>query len=107
MLPFPHKNSVLVMDNARIHKNEKIRSIVEEFGGRVLFLPPYSPDLNPIELAFSTIKSWLRKYNEFINLFNNLKYPLMLACAQITSQMAKSFYVKSIYLYFFTKKFIE
>ena len=59
MLPFPQKNSVLVMDNARIHHNVKIISIVEEFGGRVLFLPPYSPDFNPIELAFSVIKSWL------------------------------------------------
>lgn len=98
MLPFPQKNSVLVMDNAKIHQNENIISIVEEFGGKVLFLPPYSPDFNPIELAFSTIKSWLRKYNEFVNSFDDPKYPLMLACAQITSQMAKSFYAKSIYL---------
>ena len=98
MLPFPQKNSVLVMDNARIHHNEKIISIVEEFGGRVLFLPPYSPDFNPIELAFSVIKSWLRKYNVFVSSFDNPKYPLMLACVQITSEMAKSFYSKSIYL---------
>lgn len=98
MLPFPQKNSVLVMDNARIHQNENLISIIEEFGGKVLFLPPYSPDFNPIELAFSTIKNWLRRYNEFVNSFDNPIYPLMLACAQITSQMARSFYGKSIYL---------
>ena len=98
MLPFPQKNSVLVIDNARIHHNEEIIPIVEEFGGRVLFLPPYSPDFNPIELAFSVIKSWLQKYNTFVRSFDNPKYPLMLACTQITPQMAKSFYAKSIYL---------
>src|SRR3954464_2099299 len=98
MLPFSQKNSILVMDNVRIHHNEQIISIVEKFSGKVLFLPPYSPDFNPIELAFSVIKSWLKKYNTFVRSFKNLKYPLMLACAQITSQMAKSFYAKSIYL---------
>jgi transposase len=98
MLPFPQKNSVLVMDNAKIHHNEKILSIIEEFGGKVLYLPPYSPDFNPIELAFSVIKSWLRRHNDFIESFENPKDPLMLACAQITSQMARSFYNKSIYL---------
>jgi len=98
MLPFPQKNSVLVMDNARIHHDEEFISIVEEFGGRVLFLPPYSPDFNPIELAFSVIKSWLQKYDIFVRSFDNPKYPLMLACAQVTPQMAKSFYAKSIYL---------
>ena len=60
MNPFPGKNSVLVMDNARIHHNAKWISVIEELGGRVLFLPPYSPDFNPIKLAFSTIKAWLR-----------------------------------------------
>jgi len=35
-------------------------SVIEELGGRVLFLPPYSPDFNPIESAFSTIKAWLQ-----------------------------------------------
>ena len=61
MNPFPGKNSVLVMDNARIHHNAEWVSIIEELGGRVLFLPPYSPDFNPIKLAFSTIKAWLQR----------------------------------------------
>ena|SRR5438128_9281928 len=97
MNPFSGKNSVLVMDNARIHHNTEWVSMIEELGGRVLFLPPYSPDFNPIELAFSTIKAWLQRNNEFTNACNDPTYPLLLACAQITPEMAKGYFNKSIY----------
>jgi hypothetical protein len=60
MNKWPLPNSVLVVDNASIHKVAGIREMVEEQGARLLFLPAYSPDFNPIELAFSTIKAWLR-----------------------------------------------
>jgi hypothetical protein len=60
MNKWPLPNSVLVVDNASIHKVAGIREMVEEQGTRLLFLPVYSPDFNPIELAFSTIKAWLR-----------------------------------------------
>ena len=57
MKSYPAKHSVLVMDNARIHHNDDLVAAVEEIGGRVLYLPPYSPDFNPIETAFSVLKS--------------------------------------------------
>ena len=57
MNPYPAKHNVLVMDNARIHHNEDLVAAVEDIGGKVLYLPPYSPDLNPIETAFSAMKS--------------------------------------------------
>ncbi|TFY62431.1 hypothetical protein EVG20_g6705 [Dentipellis fragilis] len=60
MQPFPNRNSVIVMDNASIHKVPGIREAIEEHGMRLLYLPAYSPDLNPIEEAFSFIKTWLR-----------------------------------------------
>jgi transposase len=63
--PFP--NSVLVVDNATIHKVDGIREMVEEHGARLLYLPTYSPDLNPIELAFSSIKAWLRAHRDHVN----------------------------------------
>lgn len=59
MQPFPAPNSVIVMDNARIHKNPHIVELIEEHGMHVLFLPPYFPDYNPIELAFSVIKAYV------------------------------------------------
>jgi DDE superfamily endonuclease len=45
----PGKNSVLVMDNASFHHPERIREMCEEAGAKLVYLPPYSPDFNPIE----------------------------------------------------------
>ncbi|KAL5641149.1 hypothetical protein ACGC1H_001587 [Rhizoctonia solani] len=61
MNPFPGKNSVILMDNASIHKSAELREMVESRGMRLLFIPAYSPDMNPIEKAFSAIKAWLRR----------------------------------------------
>lgn len=49
------------MDNLSAHKGEKVRELIEARGCELLYLPPYSPDLNPIEEAFSKIKALLRK----------------------------------------------
>ena len=59
MSEWPLPNLVLVIDNAAIHKVEGIREMVKEHGSRLLYLPTYSPDYNPIENTFSSIKSWL------------------------------------------------
>ena len=67
MNEWPLPNSVLVIDNASIHKVAGIREMVEERGARLLYLPAYSPDFNPIELAFSTIKTWLRTNRDRVN----------------------------------------
>ncbi|PPQ82244.1 hypothetical protein CVT24_012928 [Panaeolus cyanescens] len=57
--PFPGILSVLVMDNAKIHHGEGILDLAEQFGVRIEFLPPYSPDLNPIEEVFSKVKAFI------------------------------------------------
>jgi transposase len=67
MNEWPLPNSVLVVDNASIHKVAGIRQMVEERGARLLYLPAYSPDFNPIELAFSKIKSWMRMNRDRLN----------------------------------------
>ena len=51
---------VVVLDNLPAHKVAGLAEVVEARGARLLYLPPYSPDFNPIELAFSKLKSWLR-----------------------------------------------
>jgi len=61
MNPYPAKNSLIIMDNARIHQDPRILEMIEQRGCRLLYLPPYSPDYNPIELAFSKIKSHVRR----------------------------------------------
>ena len=49
------------MDNLGSHKSHAVRRAIRDGGARLLFLPPYSPDLNPIEQAFAKLKHWLRK----------------------------------------------
>jgi transposase len=51
----------VVMDNLAAHKGERVREIIEGRGCELLYLPPYSPDLNPIEEAFAKVKALLRR----------------------------------------------
>ena len=51
---------VVIMDNLSSHKRTRVRELIESAGARLVFLPPYSPDLNPIELVFSKVKQLLR-----------------------------------------------
>src|SRR5690606_20860251 len=51
---------IVIMDNLGSHKGEAVREIIEATGATLRFLPPYSPDLNPIEQAFAKIKHWMR-----------------------------------------------
>ena len=59
--PTRSQGDMVVMDNLPAHKGEVVRSLIEARGANLVFPPPYSPDLNPIELAFSKLKSRLRK----------------------------------------------
>jgi transposase len=61
LLPELPPGRILVMDNLSAHKTEKARELVEARGCELVYLPPYSPDLNPIEEAFSKMKGILRK----------------------------------------------
>ena len=60
LVPELRPGQVVVMDNLGSHKLAGVRRAVERAGCRVLYLPPYSPDLNPIELAFAKLKALLR-----------------------------------------------
>lgn len=60
LLPRLKPGDIVVMDNLSSHKGPTVRELIESAGATVLYLPPYSPDLNPIELAFSKIKQALR-----------------------------------------------
>lgn len=60
LLPALRAGDIVVMDNLSSHKSARARSLIESRGAELLFLPPYSPDLSPIEPAFSKIKQKLR-----------------------------------------------
>jgi len=58
------KGQVVVMDNAAIHKVKQVREVIEAAGCSLLYLPPYSPDLNPIENYWAVMKSNIRKIRD-------------------------------------------
>ncbi|MBW3636019.1 MAG: IS630 family transposase [Armatimonadetes bacterium] len=60
LLPVLPSGSVLVLDNARIHHGGNIKALVEQAGCSLLYLPPYSPDFNPIEMLWSWLKNHVR-----------------------------------------------
>jgi transposase len=55
---------IVVMDNLSSHKGAEVEALIATRGARLMFLPPYSPDLNPIEMAFAKLKTLLRKAAE-------------------------------------------
>lgn len=61
LIPELQPGDVVILDNVAFHKSERVADLVRQRGARMLFLPPYSPDLNPIEMAFSKLKALLRK----------------------------------------------
>jgi len=61
LAPSLKAGQVVVMDNLSSHKGSRVKELVEERGCEILYLPPYSPDLNPIEEAFAKIKALLRR----------------------------------------------
>jgi transposase len=60
LLPTLKEGQVVVMDNLSAHKGQRVRELIEGKGCELVYLPPYSPDFNPIEQAFSKLKSYLR-----------------------------------------------
>jgi transposase len=61
LVPSLRRGQVVVMDNLSAHKGERVRALIESAGCELLYLPPYSPDISPIEEAFSKVKGLLRK----------------------------------------------
>ncbi|GES75710.1 hypothetical protein SCP_1001160 [Rhizophagus clarus] len=79
MNPFPGKNSVIIMDNIVIHHDEVLVELIKETDGKVVYLPPYLPDFNPIETAFSTLKVWFKRYRDFVGICDDIEYLILYA----------------------------
>ena len=61
LVPTLSKGDIVIIDNPPVHKVSGVRDAIEAAGASLLYLPPYSPDFNPIEMAFSKLKAILRK----------------------------------------------
>lgn len=77
LLPTLNKPSVIIMDNARFHRMSKLELLCEEFGHKLLPLPPYSPEYNPIEKTWVHIKKYLKKVLPSCNTF----FEALLSCS--------------------------
>jgi transposase len=64
LLPTLRRGDIVVLDNLGSHKGAAVRRAIRDVGAHLLFLPPYSPDLNPIEMVFAKLKTLLRKAGE-------------------------------------------
>jgi transposase len=60
LVPVLKPGDIVILDNLGSHKSAALRRIIQGIGARLWYLPPYSPDLNPIEQAFAKIKHWMR-----------------------------------------------
>ena len=64
LVPVLQPDNIVIMDNLGSHKGKAVRAAIRSAGARLWYLPPYSPDLNPIEQAFAKIKHWMRMAQE-------------------------------------------
>ena len=77
------------MDNCSIHHTDKVKKLLNDAGILLIFLPPYSPDLNPIEEAFSAVKYYLKDHDELIQSITDPLPVIHSGFKSITPQMCK------------------
>lgn len=92
MKPYPNRNSVLVMDNAPIHRRGVIQALCSQVGVLLIYLPPYSPDFNPIEQVFKVFKDRLRRNGLFAHAINRFR-----CMEQTMSSVSKSLFITKLY----------
>ena len=66
LIPELKPGQIVVMDNASFHKSPVIKEVIEAAGCSLVYLPPYSPDLNPIEKFWANLKRWIKQYLPFM-----------------------------------------
>jgi hypothetical protein len=98
MHPFPGPQSVLVLDNSSIHHGGRINAIIKARGCLLIYLPTYSPDLNPIKKGFSVLKANLRRYGEMLGGADDREEIEAFAHIVFTPQLVRSLFRGSGYL---------
>jgi transposase len=86
LVPALREGDVMVMANLSVHKSERVRELIEGADAQLIYLPPYSPDFNPIEEAFSKIKNLIRKAGARVH------EVLVVAISEVSGEDAKAFF---------------
>ena len=84
-------NSIVVMDNASIHHVPEVVDLIHQKGALVKFLPPYLPDLNPVEQIFSKVKTIMKENDRLLQSFNAPRVLIMMAFAMVTENDCEQF----------------
>jgi len=95
LVPDLRRGDVVIMDKLSSHKRASVRDLIEAVGARLMFLPPYSPDFNPIEQAFSKLKAYLRKAAE--RTLHSLWSPIDRILDLYSSQECANYFAKAGY----------
>ncbi len=95
LVPALRPGQVVVLDNLSVHRGARVRALIEAAGCRLLFLPAYSPDYNPIELAFAKLKAYLRRVGA--RSFDTLVTAIGTALTTIPAADARAFFAAGGY----------
>ena len=95
LAPTLDKGDVVILDNLAAHKSKAAEKAIKARGAWILFLPPYSPDLNPIEMAFAKLKAALRK--AAARSIEALVHAIAVALAAFTAQQCLNFFAAAGY----------
>ena len=98
MQTFPAPGSILVMDNCSIHHIQEVKDILDQAGILLLYLPPYSPDLNPAEEMFSYVKYYLKDRNEILQYSSDSKDIIKSAFETVTIEQCNKWIAHSGYI---------
>lgn len=90
LVPTLKPGDIVIMDNLAAHKVAGVRDAIESVGAQLVYLPPYSPDFNPIELAFSKLKSLLR--TAAARTVEALEAAIVTALDQFTNDECRSYF---------------
>lgn len=90
LIPALPKNAIVVMDNLSSHKSPAIQELLKQADATLRYLPPYSPDFNPIELMWSKVKTYLRATKA--RTYDELQTAIAQALAKITPQDTRGFF---------------
>lgn len=92
LMPFDgnNSNSIVILDNASVHHAGDSVELIESIGALVIFLPPYSPDLNAIEEMFSTVKSYLKASEGVLQVTDDIEGAITEAFATITPEQCQA-----------------
>jgi transposase len=90
LVPALRPGDIVIIDNLGSHKGRAVRRAIRAAGAKLFFLPPYSPDLNPIEMAFAKLKQLLRKLNA--RTIEQLWRAIGSICSLVTSDQCCNFF---------------